>query len=121
MFNKVTIDYITQSRDGDEFALYLVESPPWGDDPVARARSVQERVYNATDFVLDGQLASDYPDSRGKRVRIDVVCKGDDPPPNIREVVEGLDEVVHTAEDYVRDIQQKGVVSDLRIVYTHER
>lgn len=117
MFNRVTVDYITHTEDKAEYALYLVEDAPW-ENTENRVKVMQDRVYTALDAVLDGQLASDYPDSRGKKVRIEVVCRGPNPPSRFQEVVNRLNEIVNTTGDYKRDIDTSEVVCSLRVTYS---
>ena len=117
MFNKVTVDLIVHSDDKSEFALYLVEDAPWGDVEL-RVKKMQDRVYTTVDAVLDGIVASDYPDSKGKRIRIEVVCRGESPSPRFREVVNRLNQIIHSVDDYVSDINRSGYVSSLEITYS---
>jgi len=120
MSEEVTIDYITHNPDKTEFALYLVEGGDWS-NLSDRLQVLQNRIYNAVDITLDGQLASGYPDSRGKKVRIDVVAKGDiSPPKEVKRLVDRLNEIVNTEDDYVGDIEGANFLSSLSIVYTEE-
>lgn len=117
MFNEVTVDLIVHSDDKSEFALYLVEDAPWGDVEL-RVKKMQDRVYTTVDAVLDGIIASDYPDSKGKRIRIEVVCRGESPSPRFSEVVNRLNQIIHSMDDYVNDIKHSGYVSSLEITYS---
>ena len=116
MFRQATIDYITHSKDLSEFALYLIEKGPWTEPVREKLLPIQERIYTVVDVVLDGQLASDYPDSRGKKVRIDVVFKGDPPPDDEFQMITRLDEFICSSPEHALVAIESGLLSSLRIV-----
>src|SRR5687767_15103735 len=89
MFNRVTIDEITQHDTTGVYSLYLLE-PAEGAGELARQRAIQDRVYAAVDAVIDGQIASDYPASRGKHVRVIVAFKGAQVPPEAVSLLQRL-------------------------------
>ena len=51
--------------------MVLVEAGPWTDTET-RLRTLQERLYGCMDAAIDGQLADQFPASRGKEVIIQV-------------------------------------------------
>lgn len=116
MFNRVTIDLITRHDSTGDYSLYLKEQAGWNGDP-ARLRQLQDRVYNALDVVLDGQLASDYPDSKGSMVRVVVVFLGQDAPLDAIGVLERLHEYANTHSDFAPSAISRGLVSGLAITY----
>jgi hypothetical protein len=118
-FNSALIDFITHSPDKKEFAFYLVESPPW-DDVEERVKKMQSRIYTTLDAILDGIIASDYPDSKGKALRIEVVCKGVSPPARFQEVTERINNIANSEGDYARDIKNSAFLSSLVIAYSEE-
>ena len=120
MFREATIDYITHNADLSEFALYLVESGPWPDPARDRLLPLQERIYTIVDVVLDGQLASDYPDSKGKRVRVEVVFRGSPPPEDALRMIARLDEYICSSPEYAPVAIRSGLLSSLRIVCSAE-
>jgi hypothetical protein len=68
-----TIDLITETHETGEFALILVEDGPWpikGPDWKECLSRIQNRIYDAIDIAIDGHLAARYPDSKGRRVRV---------------------------------------------------
>lgn len=71
----VKIDLVTYDHTNDEFVLILVEDGPWPHE-VSSWREclskIQQRIFDSIDVAVDGQLAAKYPDSRGKKVRVQV-------------------------------------------------
>jgi len=112
-FNRVTIDYITRNDATGDYSLYLMEHAGWS-DVGARLKTLQERVYTALDVVLDGQLASDYPDSRGKKVQIAVIFGGQEMPSEAVSLLERLDGIAKQHEEYGPAAIARGLVSAIR-------
>ena len=113
---KVKIDFITHDGQNDEYVMYLVEEGPWNRKTLAdRMRSIQARVYKAVDAAVDGHLARAYPESRGRKLRIQVDLHGE-PPNDVEALVLRLAKHITQAEEYVRDIEASDHVVSLRIV-----
>ena len=113
-FNKVTVDYITRSDETGDYSLYLLERAGWSELD-ARLKTLQERVYTALDVVLDGQLASDYPESRGKKVQIAVVFAGQDAPTAAVQMLERLDRVAKEDEEYGPSAISRGLIASVAV------
>jgi len=62
------VDFVTRGDTGEEWRMVLVEEGPWNPPYDDAMRRLQARLYDCVDAALDGQLASKFPDSRGKRV-----------------------------------------------------
>ena len=60
--------------DADEWR-YVLNPPPKG-IAAERLNDVQARLYAAVDAVLDGELAREFPASEGKRIVIQLDCRG---------------------------------------------
>jgi hypothetical protein len=114
----VTIDIITHDPNTDEFVLYLVEDGPWPEssktwDEILSV--IQERVLSAADVAIDGYLADKQPDSRGKRVRIQV----DSPngcPEQLQVLVSAIDDFLATDQSYSSAVRKSNHISGLRVV-----
>ncbi len=74
--NPKVIDLIAQSPAGD-MCLIMVQDKDW-DGSEERLLELQAKVNAYLAYALDGQLCAQYPQARGKRVRIELHC--DDPP-----------------------------------------
>jgi len=117
MKKEVTIDLITQSPNGDEFMLILVEEGPW-DEPITdeKMRDIQERIYNAVDGAIDGYLSKKYPDAKGKKVSVQIDCY--DPPTNqVSVLVKRLSQFLETDAEYKAAIINSEHVDGLKIIY----
>jgi hypothetical protein len=62
------IDLVTQ-EPGDEWALIVVEEGDW-DGSDEQLQALQEKLNNYLKFALDGEMARMYPESQGKKTRI---------------------------------------------------
>ena len=54
--------------------MVIVEEGPWRDAVEVQLGRVQDRLYGCIDAALDGQLASKYPESQGKKIVIQLDC-----------------------------------------------
>jgi hypothetical protein len=112
----VKIDFITQDPNQNEFVLYLVEEGPWSDSIDDRMKEIQERIYGAVDAILDGVVANKYPESRGKKIRIQVDGH-DNPPSKVSNLAEHLNLFVQNSDEYQNDLKEKGFAENIRIVF----
>ncbi len=53
--------------------MVLVEQGPWTDPP-SELRRIQDRLYGCIDGALDGKLAEQFPETRGKRIVVQLDC-----------------------------------------------
>jgi hypothetical protein len=90
------IDLVLASRDRGEYVLVLVEERPW-DDPEAVA-DITDRVNRCVSYVLDGHLTTDFPDTVGRDIRVDV-----------RFEHQPTDEVVALFARFARALAAKGL------------
>jgi len=68
---QVTVDFIAREDDLSTWRMVLVEQGPWPKSAVKdQLTRIQDRLYTCIDAALDGALAQKYPDSRGKRLII---------------------------------------------------
>jgi len=67
------IDMIAQDAKTGEVVLRMDEPDPW-DGSDERLLALQERFNAYVSFLLDGEMASEYPELTGKRARIEVRC-----------------------------------------------
>jgi hypothetical protein len=122
MPSEVRIDLISYDPMDDEFALYLLEDGPWPQKGSAWKKClsrIQSRVFDAIDTAVDGHLASRYPDSSGKKVRVQV----DSPqrlPLEVSDLIARIRE--HIAKDnvYKAAIARSPFIKGLRITTGHE-
>jgi hypothetical protein len=70
----VLVDFIAFDDDRDACLMVLVEEGPWIGALEDHLHRLQERIYGCLDAALDGQLAEQFPDSRGKIVVVQIDC-----------------------------------------------
>jgi hypothetical protein len=61
------IDFVARGETPDEWRLVIVEEGPWHGSIESQLRRVQDRLYGAMDAALDGEVASRFPESVGKK------------------------------------------------------
>jgi hypothetical protein len=69
----VTFNFITIRPDG-AYCLYLVEEPPVVGEFIDRLRSIQSRLYEAVEAVIQGNIAKIYPESVGRKIYLRLCC-----------------------------------------------
>jgi hypothetical protein len=112
---RVSIDFITTDPVNDEYVLYLVEEGPWNEEVfVDRLREVQSRIYKTIDVAIDGHLAKTHPESRGRKIRIQVDLH-DNPSVAVDELVGRLASHVAGSVQHQRDIEASDSIAALRI------
>jgi hypothetical protein len=68
--DRAVIDFVLSSPDGNEYVLVLVEDRPWSEPGVID--HLTDRVNRSVGYVVDGHLASNFPETVGRDVRIHV-------------------------------------------------
>jgi hypothetical protein len=122
MPSEIKIDLISYDPNDDEFVLYLVEDGPWPNNSSAWKTClsrIQSRVFDAIDVAVDGYLASRYPDSSGKKVRVQV----DSPqslPLELSDLITNIREYVAKDDVYKGAIARSPFIKALRITTGHE-
>ncbi len=71
---KIIVDFVAKRESPDEWKLVLVEEGPWTGPADDQLRRIQGRIYDCIDAALDGQLTEKFPESKGKRVVIQLDC-----------------------------------------------
>jgi hypothetical protein len=67
------IDLVTYDPKSDEYALIMTEQREW-DGSADRVLQLQDKINTYLSFALDGQMARHYPESVGKRIRLQLDC-----------------------------------------------
>ena len=68
---EITVDFMAK----DPWQMVLVEEGPWQDIPASLTK-LQQRLYSCLDAAIDGQLAEQFPESRGQPITLRVDCYG---------------------------------------------
>jgi len=121
MWRQVKIDLITHDAANDEFVLYLVEDGPWPDSKSEWREcllKIQNRIFDAIDVAVEGHLAVKYPESSGKKIRVQI----DSPhgvPPHLKELVFKIRQYLES-EQGRSAVAQSRFIKGLRVVLGHE-
>jgi len=115
----ITVDFVAKSATSSEWRMVLVETGPWQGPLDDHLRALQDRLYDCIDAALDGQLEGKFPESKGKRLVVQVDCY------NIpRDAVEPFfDEFstgVFTAGDYQDATRKNPYVSSIEFAITFD-
>lgn len=65
------VDFVVRDDSPDVMKMVLVEEGDWSDID-ARLRFLQERLYGCIDAAIDGQLADQFPETKGKKVIVSI-------------------------------------------------
>lgn len=113
--SNVTFALITDDPSNNEIVVYLVENGPWNDTTPGQFQELQGRLYDAFDAVVDGALASKYPETKGRRIRMQVDCHNS-PPETVLNFVRKFAGFIHEDEEYEKAITVSPFVADVRVV-----
>jgi hypothetical protein len=119
---KITLDTVTWDPANEEFVLYLVEDGPWpetGREWVKCLDRIQDRIMDAIDLAVNGHLLKKFPDSAGKRVRIQI----DSPhgvPAQVAALTARLRAYVERNDEYRDAVARSAHIEGLRLVTGHE-
>ncbi len=122
MSRKLKVDLFTHDSANDEFVVYLVEDGPWPTEDSGWKdclSKIQDRIFAAIDAVVDGHVAEKYPESLGKKIRVQI----DSPsglPPALANLVSKVREHLGKENEYHSAIEQSRFVQSLRISTGHE-
>jgi len=67
------VDVVAQDPGGGGFTLVMVEDRPWGSDP-NQPEQLRKKISLYSSWILDGDLGSQYPETVGRPVRIQLDC-----------------------------------------------
>jgi hypothetical protein len=71
--NPMIMDLITLDEASDHVVLVMIERRAWGASP-RQFLEIEEKINRYLGYVVDGFLEQQYPQYRGKRVRIRLDC-----------------------------------------------
>lgn len=67
------LDFVARLSD-DEWSLVLVEQGPWQNPLEQELGRIQSNLYECLDAARDGQIAEQFPESKGKAIKIRLDC-----------------------------------------------
>ena len=115
MSKSVTVDLITDDPVHREFVLHLVEEDPWNvPDIINRMLAVQDRLYDSVDLIIGGHLAEKYPESNGRKIRIQIDCLNE--PKELHDFVARFSKHMESDAEYREAIRSSPHLTSLRII-----
>lgn len=106
------VDFVAKGDMPNEWKMVLVEEGPWAGSIDDQLRRVQQRMYGCIDAALDGQLAENFPDSKGKRVIVQLDCYNV-PRAEVEDFFQRFSSGVFSLEDYRQALEQNEFVQDI--------
>jgi hypothetical protein len=106
------VDFVARGSTPDEWRMVLVEEGPWRPPIDDQLRRVQTRLFECVDAALDGQMASKFPESRGKRlvVQLDGYALPSD---QVEAFFRRFEAGIFAVEDYRQALVSCPYVSDI--------
>jgi hypothetical protein len=106
------VDFVARGNSPDEWKLVLVEEGPWVGSIDDQLRRVQERMYGCIDAALDGQLAVSFPESKGKRIIVQLDCYNV-PRVEVEDFFKRFSAGVFSLEDYRKALEHNEFVQGI--------
>ena len=113
------VDFVAKDVSSEEWKMVLVESGPWCSSDEFHLRALQTRLYDCIDAALDGQLAEKFPESKGKRLVIQVDCYNV-PQEVVQQFFEKFSGEVFRSTDYSDSVHQNPYVSGIDFSITFD-
>ena len=111
----LTIDLVTDDHINNEFVLCLVETGPWAEPIENRLKKLQDRLYDSFDAIVDGHVASKFPQSKGRKIRLQVDSH-DAAPVSVLEFVRKFTDHLKNDAESQQAIRSSPFVESLRVV-----
>lgn len=116
----VTVDFIAKGISPNQWAMVLVEEGPWPKgDLENQLRRVQDRLYGCIDAAIDGQLAEQSPESKGKTVTVRLDCYNV-PQAEVKEFFERFSKQVLLLPDYREALKNSPFLASLSFEVTFD-
>lgn len=106
------VDFVAKGETPDEWRMVLVEEGPWTGSIDAELRRLQDRLHGAIDAALDGQLAEKFPESKGKRIIIQLDGYNL-PRAEVGEFFDRFSKGVLSTPDYRQALKDSQLVKDI--------
>ena len=87
------LDGLVVDPTSDEVALVMVETRAWDGGP-DQLRQLREKTSAYLGMVVDGALIRDHPEAEGRRIRIELDCRGGAPGAAAEPTLRNLADVV---------------------------
>ena len=113
MKEQVTVvDFVAKGDTDNEWRMVLVEEGPWTGSIDDNLRRLQDRLYGTIDAALDGKLAEKFPESKGKKLVIQLDGYNL-PKAEVSEFFDGFSKGVFSIADYRRALKSNQFVNGI--------
>ncbi len=112
------VDFVVKESDA-EWKLVLVEEGPWEGPIEIRLSRIQDRLYGCLDAVLDGKLYEQFPDSKDKKIVIQLDCYNA-PAAEVSDFFDRFSNGVLTTTDYRKALKGNKYVRDIQFAITFD-
>lgn len=106
------VNFVARGEAPDEWKMVLVEQGPWIGPVEIQLRRLQERLYGTIDAALDGQLAEKFPESKGKKIVVQLDGYNL-PKAEVADFFERFSKGVFQAADYQKALKNSRFVKDI--------
>lgn len=117
---EVIVDFVAEGEKDDEWLMVLVEEGPLNSPVDEFLHKLQDRLYNVIDAAIDGQLAQQFPQSKGKNVTIRLDCY-DLPEAGIKDFYDAFSKGALQPDDYQEALQANPFVKNLYFEINFDR
>jgi hypothetical protein len=107
-----TVDFVARGDSPGEWKMVLVEQGPWKHPIDKQLRRVQARMYGCVDAALDGKLAEEFPESRGKHLIVQLDCYNV-PKEEVQEFFQRFSNGIFAVDDYRKALEQNQFVDGI--------
>lgn len=113
------VDFVAKGDSPDEWKMVLVEEGPWFGPDDEHLHQIQQRMYGCIDAALDGQLAEDFPESKGLVIVVQLDCYNV-PRPEVEIFFQRFSSGIFLVDDYKRALENNQYVRNIRFEINFE-
>lgn len=110
--SRVIVDFVAKGEKPGEYRMVLVEEGPWAKPYTIRLKHLQERLYGCIDAAIEGQLAAEFPESKGARVIVQVDCY-DAPRQEVEDFFQRFSAGALSTDAYQQALLESGFIRDI--------
>lgn len=118
--NTFVVDFIASEHSGNEWKMVIIEEGDWSGEISNHLHRIQERFYECIDAALDGQLAEQFPESKGKDIVIQLDCY-DAPKEEILDFFNSFSGMVMSLPDYDYALKNSEFVKSINFEITFDK
>jgi hypothetical protein len=110
--NTFVVDFIASECSGNVWKMVIIEEGDWSGEISSYLHRIQGRFYECIDAALDGQLAEQFPESKGKDIVIQLDCY-DAPKEDVLEFFDKFSGMAMSLPDYHNALKNSEFVKSI--------